>query len=199
MKEFNVNKWIKRSHENAVLKGFHEVKSSDLRKVLMIVGEMMEGFEHYRCKQRANIEGYKQLIKDNYEMAAAFEFTCKDTLEEEIVDVAHRLLDLMGSLFLQMDDIKINQVGIMPDDPELWFDIQVYNVIMNLLTVFNGTRTSSKFKGELIARNLLLVSFRDVFLILLKLSRYFGFDFEEMLEIKYQYNLTRPKLHNKQF
>jgi NTP pyrophosphatase (non-canonical NTP hydrolase) len=97
-------------HQKAKKKGFWDEQREIGTLLMLIVSELSEALEADRKNKKAN---YKQLESDIEQMnefdneiefkKLAFEYSIKDTFEDEIADVFIRLFDLVGYLNLDIE------------------------------------------------------------------------------------------------
>ena len=99
----NFNKLAKESHANAVKHGFWEKRESNEHYLMLVVSEIGEMVEAHRAGKRANLEAYNEPLLGG---CAPFTSFIKDTLEDEMADVAIRLGDLAGALGVDFDKMN---------------------------------------------------------------------------------------------
>lgn len=99
----NFNKLAKESHANAVKHGFWEKRESNEHCLMLVVSEIGEMVEAHRAGKRANLEAYNEPLLGG---CAPFTSFIKDTLEDEMADVAIRLGDLAGALGVDFDKMN---------------------------------------------------------------------------------------------
>lgn len=98
----NLQELSKRAHENAVNHGFWSDKHSNEHCLMLVVTEISEMVEadrhnHYAPRELLNIELPNYLLYRNQVMGS---------VEEELADVAIRLLDLSGALGMEFDKMQ---------------------------------------------------------------------------------------------
>lgn len=118
----NLNDLSKRIHDNAVKHGFWVERPSGEHCLMLVITEIAEMVE---ADRKGNIAVIKHIRKQNNLAAAqkvhmvdevdnapdfnaAFIENIKDTMEDEMADVAIRLLDLAGELGMDFD--KLNEM-----------------------------------------------------------------------------------------
>ena len=98
----NYNKLAEEAHENAVKHGFWETKVSNEHCLMLVITEIAEMVEADRKGIDADIEAFEK-----YESRIAFdenfERHIKNTLEDEMADIAIRLFDLAGARGIDFD------------------------------------------------------------------------------------------------
>lgn len=99
----NFNKLAKESHANAVKHGFWEKRESNEHCLMLVVSEIGEMVEAHRAGKRANLEVYND---GTFNSSENFKVLIKDTLEDEMADVAIRLGDLAGALGVDFDKMN---------------------------------------------------------------------------------------------
>ena len=198
-KVININKLVKLAHENAKNKGFHDKPMSNLRKIILIITEICEGYEHFRCNDRAKIKEFTKWYESNPSyFNQFFESTIKNTLEEELADVFIRLLDFIGSLGWEINDIEFPLNGVKAENEE-YFDKKIFQMILDITSIVIKHPKNMNFNDSLKPTKLVKGTFTEMFLSLIKLARYFKFDLIQVVEWKMKYNESRPHLHGKEF
>lgn len=99
----NFNKLAKGAHANAVKHGFWEKRESNEHYLMLVVSEIGEMVEAHRTRKRANLEVYND---GTFNSSENFKVLIKDTLEDEMADVAIRLGDLAGALSVDFDKMN---------------------------------------------------------------------------------------------
>lgn len=99
----NFNKLAKEAHANAVKHGFWEKRESNEHCLMLVVSEIGEMVEAHRTGKRANLEVYND---GTFNSSENFKVLIKDTLEDEMADVAIRLGDLAGALGVDFDKMN---------------------------------------------------------------------------------------------
>lgn len=112
----NLNKLSQEIHENAVNHGFWEDKPTIEHCLMLVVTEIAEMVEADRKGNSINIaqerrpdgrntlhDNFRQVVENAGDFNTTFEALIKNTVEDEMADVAIRLLDLAGSLGMDFD------------------------------------------------------------------------------------------------
>jgi hypothetical protein len=106
----NKNDFSKKAHANAVAKGFWREKMGNEHCLMLVVTEISEMVEADRLGKRADKLGFdtaianahKGVVRDDW-FTYAFNRCIKNSLEDELADVAIRLADLAGALGVEFD------------------------------------------------------------------------------------------------
>lgn len=107
-----LNELAKKAHENAVKKGFWDCKTSIYHFIMLAITEIAEAVEADRNAKYANLSEVKEetsfdprtFNKNNRYFKETFVKYIKNTVEDELADVAIRLADLSGSLGIEFED-----------------------------------------------------------------------------------------------
>ena len=101
--EKDLNKLRDRAYKIAKAHGFHEKEQSDETYLMLIITEIAEAVNADRKGHHADIETFEDWIACDHISAhsnryiTAFDKTVKDSVEDELADVAIRLLDFAGA------------------------------------------------------------------------------------------------------
>lgn len=94
-----LNELSKQAHESAVKRGFWSEELSTEHYIMLVITEIAEMVEADREDKRANMWLFEDWqYRDVATFPEAFERFIKNTVEDEMADVAIRLLDLAGVL-----------------------------------------------------------------------------------------------------
>lgn len=189
----NVEAVIKEAYENAIEKGFHDGRDNIHEKIMLIISEIGEALEADRDGNRADFEDLEvcqnSIIKsgmtEESSRITAFKNTIKDTFEDELADVFIRLADLAGYMKVEADWSLVS-VDRFKNIPE--------NTGEQLLLL---TKTVCGIK-EGLGPGLKYV-FIDAMSFLLLIAKYHNVDIEKHIELKMEYNKSRPALHGKKY
>ncbi len=106
----NYNQLSQEAHENAVKHGFWQTKMSNQHCLMLVLTEIAEMVEADRKGIDADVEAFEK-----YESRIAFdenfERHIKNTLEDEMADIAIRLFDLAGSIGIDFDTMSPYYIG----------------------------------------------------------------------------------------
>lgn len=181
-------KYAKLCHTNAKDNGWwdKEIDHTDLlRFELLVYSEMFEAFEAIREDRFAKLseegyDAYRSMSKDFFK--GSFKEFVKDTLEDEIADIAIRAFDLAGYRM----NINHPKETIMNDDYE------------NGSILYIPKSWSIEFVIDVIRRmsynTLYILQFCSI------IADHYEFDLKQHMELKMKYNKTRGYKHgNKTF
>ena len=168
----NANELMAQIHKNAVEHGFWDDVNID-RAVMLIVSEICEAMEADRNNLHAqmnpeNISIMEALSDDAF--CLFFSFHVKDTFEDEIADIAIRILDLMAFRnTAYMDGFKPNGMA------------DLYNDLRGLTQFVSSKQYLwAIWSVECLAKNM-------------------GVDLEKHIALKMRYNRSRPYKHGKRY
>lgn len=103
------NDLTERVHSNAIKHGFWNEKRSNEHCLMLVITEIAEMVEANRKRNKAG-GGAKLIIKQDMGKGKAFddafEAIVKNTVEDEMADVAIRLFDLAGALGIDFEKMK---------------------------------------------------------------------------------------------
>lgn len=109
----NLQELSKRAHENAVNHGFWGEKHSNEHCLMLVITEISEMVEADRKGRNADLALYRKMLPSAYyrpnnndDKHKPFVDYIKNTLEDELADVAIRLLDLSGALGIEFDKMQ---------------------------------------------------------------------------------------------
>jgi NTP pyrophosphatase (non-canonical NTP hydrolase) len=102
--KMNLNELAQAAHDNAVGKGFYQKPLSVAELIMLVVCELAEAVEADRkCKWLPADDLVKELSLGERFDAFDYENKVKGSVEEELADSFIRLLDLCGSLGLDIE------------------------------------------------------------------------------------------------
>lgn len=106
----NKNELSKKAHANAVEKGFWQERKGNEHCLMLVITEISEMVESDRENMRTDMGKFNQWMLSKNPMEHtfknAFENWIKNTLEDELGDVAIRLGDLAGALGVDFDKLQ---------------------------------------------------------------------------------------------
>jgi hypothetical protein len=193
----NLNTLSKEVFEANKAKGFHDKEYSDETLLMLVITELSEAIEADRKDKRAKTKELTEHLK--YQNAKKedrwwiewyphwYDTFIKGSIEEELADTVIRLLDLAG---LRNAEITINN-GFIGDTKELIFRDKSFPEL-----VFWITRRIISLKIY-VSRINNLVSI--VLMSIIALCEHLNIDLWHHVELKLQYNKTRPDKHGKKY
>lgn len=115
----NLNDFSKEIYEGNKLRGFDVAKENIGQSLMLVVSELSEALEADRINKHANLKSFehklkKSVIINNPDLCSAeispdtaykayFEYSIKDSFEDEIADAIIRLFDLCGGLGIDIE------------------------------------------------------------------------------------------------
>lgn len=178
-----INQIIKKSHEVAKGKGFWDKPNSSHVIVMLIISEIGEAVEAWRTNNKAEISPYvvEILDRDKYTEVEKkiFEREIKGTVDEELADIFIRICDYLGFVNRNMDESRSIPVYLFNNS----FVEDMYQLTSTIVHCFD--------EDDILYPYLLVV--------IDNIASNYGIDLEKMIEYKTKYNITRPRLHGKNF
>ena len=174
----NLNKLRDQAYKNACEHGFHDETYSINHHLCLIISELMEAVEADRKGYRADWEAFEK-YDERISFMENFERHIKDTVEDKLSDACIRVFDLAGYKDIDLE-FESNRTPVI-DQKEV-FTEKIYNIVHVLVGC------------EPLNRCLILTLMR-IFL----LAEAMGIDIERHIELKMQYNQSRPRLHGKKY
>ena len=98
-----LNELARQFHERAKAKGFWDEERETGTLLMLIVSELSEALEADRKNKHANMPFFNFDVDTGDSFEDAFKKNIKDTFEDEIADVAIRLLDLVGKMGIDIE------------------------------------------------------------------------------------------------
>lgn len=182
----NIPELIKKSHDNAVQKGFYpEGEQKNIGELLMlIVSELGEALEAHRKNKFADIAIYEKYVESVWPdfSIPKFETFIKDTFEDELADVCIRLFDLCGYLDIQPIDFPH---GVTIDNNVGEFLLTITHMVCLL-----KESLEEDYKNE---------SMYEVIHYIKVFCEIHNIDLEKHIELKMKYNETREYKHGKNY
>lgn len=182
----NLNAYRDQAYKIACEHGFHDEHRSSKHLKCLIISELMEAVEADRKGIRANIRDFniKQIMKKgSKDVKDSFKYNfgicIKDTVEDELADACIRIFDLAGYKDI---DLKLWRLGTPVIDQKGTFTENIYNIVRGLVDC------------EPLNRCMMLTLIR-IFL----LAEAMGIDIEQHIQLKMEYNASRPYKHGKKY
>lgn len=176
---------IKRVQKNSKDKGFHDVEISYEHKLMLIISEVSEAVEADREGRLARPmpEDWQTMNDEDFKMT--FLRNVKDSLEDELADVAIRMMDsgfLDGTKEILAPDTFVRLTLFPPcTGKELAFVEQAYILVSSI--IWGGIRSNLTRACQ----------------IVFYLARELGIDLVTHIRMKMRYNVMRPRLHGKAY
>lgn len=180
----NYNELTKRAHANAVEHGWWESRLSNEHCLMLVLTEVGELVEADRKGDKAGV-GAKLIMKQDMDKGETFddvfESYVKDTVEDEMADVAIRLFDLAGALGLDFDKMR-------PCRYHRAFD--KFSFTENAFALCKG-----------ISRDIIAIEKRILFGLdyVKNWAQSMDIDLAWHINAKMRYNANRPFMHNKKY
>lgn len=174
----NFNKLAKESHANAVKHLFWEKRESNEHYLMLVVSEIGEMVEAHRAGKRSNLEVYND---GTFNSSENFKVLIKDTLEDEMADVAIRLGDLAGALGVDFD--KMNPCKYHRAFDKFTFTENAFALTKGLCRDIIGIEKRIQFGLEYVT----------------KWAKSINIDLDWHIDEKMKYNATRPPKHGKAY
>jgi len=173
------NELAKQIYQANKLKGWHEKERTFNELILLIKSEMYEAFESLRKGAFASsliVQQEYNSIKYGFFNPNAFKVSIKDTFEDEIADVAIRVLDMAAAKNINAKIVK--PIGLVKDLSLFsYFDIMTCECYVYCTELEVG-----KMLGWCI-----------------EVAKLYDFDLNAHISLKLAYNKTRPHKHGKLF
>ena len=98
-----LNELARQFHKRAKAKGFWDEERETGTLLMLIVSELSEALEADRKNKHSNMPLFNFDVDTGDSFEDAFKKNIKDTFEDEIADVAIRLLDLVGKMGIDIE------------------------------------------------------------------------------------------------
>lgn len=177
MRIVDLNRLATQAHENAVKHGWWEKERNNQHHLMLVIAEIAEAVEADRDKKHARLSEYR----DAKDKERAFRRFIKDSVEDELADVAIYLFDIAGKL-------GINFTVMRP--------CRYYRAFEKFKFTDNAFGLCKGLCKETIA-----IEKRIAFAVhyVIGWSKSLGIDIFFFIDEKMKYNETRPYLHNKDY
>lgn len=188
--EMNLNKLSKEIHQLNKEKGFWDGKRNISEALMLIVSEMSEAIESHRKQCFADLKEFeeqKQYYKNGFNFSGWFLTFIKDSFEDEICDVATRVLDLCGFYNVDFTGHK--------EEEDKHFSYNVGENLMDIVSLIafcNGyvkTDQHERVKEYL----------KDIVFAVFAFAKYYDINLDKHIQYKLEYNRSRPRLHGKKY
>ena len=191
IKREKTNEFIGRAYKCACEHGFHDEERSNSHWMMLVVSEVSEMVEADRKNIRANPKGFETCVGLTYN--DRFKNYIKDSCEDELADVCIRLYDFCGTIGIEPEDFR----SYLSDDYMVtWKDEfgsesvceQCYELV-KAICLIDDDSIPQKISEMIGAAILFCYCFAE----------YHGIDLERHIELKMQYNESRPVKHGKKY
>lgn len=191
-----LNELRDRAHATARAKGFYDDPTSELSVLSLIIEEIGEAISADRRGRRANMARYKKKLNNGLPQKLAYNSAIRGSLEEELADIAIRLLDYAGyrSIDLTITDEEFNDLNKSKEKAYNAFSLLVANLPVILWQL---TREFWLYLIEEEEQVKLRIQVHLVFLISLAESKKIDLFFH--IKEKMAYNECRPRKYNKKY
>lgn len=183
-----IEDFIRRAYDTACSHGFHDVKRSDEYYLMLVLSEIGEMVEADRKNSRANRDGFEKCVGLTWN--DRFRGYIKDTLEDELADIAIRIFDFCGTKGVNPMMTSKGVVDMSEEFVALFGKMSVCEQCFALSCLVTGVSRGdddvSTCMGYIIA-------------FLFEFAAFHGIDLEWHIEQKMRYNETRPKKHGKNY
>lgn len=174
-----------RAHAIATAHGFHEKEYSDETYLMLIITEISEAVNADRKDKHGNIEGWLDWIKkfpnqNEENFIPDFEYYIKDSVEDELADVAIRILDFAGEKKIDLSDRFIISYVISKKKS---FCENCYAIVKDI--------TNYKYSLD----EMLNYEVRQV----IELAKLYDINLYEFIDLKMKYNELRPYKNGKKY
>lgn len=179
-----LEQFAKEIHKNAVAKGFWDEERPIEHFLMLVVCEVAEAVEADRQRRRAGkLMEPSYYLSDDQNGDLLFRKEFKGTVDEELADVAIRLLDINEKLELGGYNLLVTTpAGRFP-----WKDTTFTTLAFRLCDFIT---THEKYVNERVHFSLEYV---------FRWAKEEGVDLLKAIEIKMAYNATRARLHGKSY
>ena len=186
----NYNEMTERAHSNAVKHGFWDKKQSNEHCLMLVITEIAEMVEADRCgkhpfEPKHHKDACMRLVGnvqwDKIGFDNSFVAHIKDTVEDEMADVAIRLFDLAGHLGVDFD--KMNPCRYHRAFGKFTFSENAFALCKGLSRDVIGIEKRIQFGVEYVR----------------KWAETLKVDLEWHIQHKMKYNENRPPLHGKKY
>lgn len=173
----NYNDFARKSHENAVNHGFWESRLSNEHCLCLVITEISEAVEADRKGNHADFDEYTNMPNKQI----GFERFIKNSVEDELSDVAIRLADLAGALGIDFTKMQ----------PCRYFRaFGKFSFTENAFALCKGLS-----RDKICIEKRVLFGLNYVF----NWACHNGIDLAAFIEAKMKYNAMRPIRHGKKY
>jgi len=169
-----------KAHEDAVKKGFYSPAPSKLKSILLILSEISEALESDRNNKHCNLFDlrYHLRTETDQEFKSFFKNEIKDTFQDELADVAIRLLDYAGFVGYEFEKYSID-LGSCSNYEKFEFLFELHEAVVGMLYNINKINV--------------------VMFLLIDYCKDKDIDLEKHIELKMKYNELREYKNGKAY
>lgn len=185
----DTNELIRRAYDNAKAHGFHDEKRTSEHWLMLIVSEVSEMMEADRRGRYSDRRSFEGLSGDGAVFdGSIFERYIKDTVEDEMADVAIRIYDYMGVLGMKFtsNDLAFDMDKEFKEEFGGFSFTQKCYLMVKLATEGNG------FENGVAKLHCMLCTLEAW-------AKDSGIDLRWHIGMKMKYNASRGVLHGKKY
>jgi len=187
--------FIDRAYRTACEHGFHDEKLSVEHFLMLVITEISEAVEADRRNLHANLHGFE--ICKGLTYNDRFKNYVKDSVEDEMADVAIRLFDICGTLRITPID-RTDYREVLYNDFRSYYRRYSFCerafVLSSILCRADGASLTDDGTGTSLP-NIIGAALYFLFFM----AEDMNVDFIRHIELKMEYNETRPKKHGKKY
>lgn len=182
----DLNKLRYQAYKNACEHGFHDEIYSLNHYLCLIISELMEAVEADRKRDHADMDAYEK-HEGNIAFEENFVRHIKNTVEDELADACIRILDMFGAI-VNLRNIDLDKT-IKDTALKVEGGFNHYRLFTEKIYSLVHDICAFRFTVDLVR------IFKRIFI----LAGSLGIDIERHIELKMQYNQSRPRLHGKKY
>ena len=191
--ETDLNKLRDRAYKIAKEHGFHEKEFSDEHWLMLIISEIGEAVNADRKGYHANLKEFEFYEKQNEDKRFSSGFNektfredhecyIKDSVEDELADVAIRILDLSGLINVDLSNNRPSIFHYVVSEKKSLCE-NCYNIVMNI----------TNYRGSIFGM------LNDVIRQVIELAKFYSIDLFKFIDLKMKYNELRPYKNGKEY
>lgn len=197
--KMNIAELAPRIFEGNKAKGFWPENPQDRNfgeAIMLVTDELSEAHEAWRCNKRAILTLYEAHEKSTlfpFDFVNDFKLYIKDTFEDELADACIRLLDIAHGYGFNLQQV------------EIYADINFaspYKIDNNMgQRLLNFKRWILKINDNFVRGDVFSaqINMGNVLADIIYLCNQFNIDLAKHIELKLQYNASRPHKHGKAY
>lgn len=187
-----LKQFMTKAYENAKAKGFYKSDLDINQALMLIITEMGETIQAQRHNRHGSIEDYNKWLGVSEEQA--YEESLEGTVESEFADIALRIISLLGWYDSQKTICLMNDIEIKKtiDFHKVEFEHGNYS-LPDAMYLIITRMTYFPFSCSPAWMNTLRL--QDILVQVFALAQVEGIDLVEHIELKMQYNESRPYLN----